>query len=93
MSTVIGNSFIVRSDDPEENSERYVFGRIVVYRNLTSVFNAIKKIFKGKVTFTVNVEEFIRKHTGQDFKPTKVGYIGDESDCQDVIVKCVYGED
>lgn len=91
--SVIGNTFILVSDDSEENTERYVLGRIVVYSNLVSTFNAIKKHLKDQVTFTVDVDEFIRKYSGRDFKPTKVGYVGHENDLEDIVVKCVYGED
>lgn len=88
--SVIGNTFILASDDADENTYRYIDGRIIVYRNLTNTFNAIKKHFKDQVTFTVDVEDFIRKYSGRDFKPTKVGNLGD---LEDIIVKCVYGEE
>jgi len=91
--SLIGYTFIISSRDDEEDSQRYIYARIIVFRSLSNVFNAIKKQFKDDVTFTVDVEEFIRKYSGRDFKPTVVGYIGHESDPQDIIVKCVYSED
>lgn len=91
--SVIGNTFIIVSGHPQENSDRYVITRITLYRNLKNTFNAIEKMFRGNVTFTVNIDEFIRDYTGRDFKPVKVGYLGDESEDESIVVKCVYRED
>jgi hypothetical protein len=91
--SLIGYTFIISSRDDEEDSQRYIYARIIVFRSLANVFNAIKKQFRDDVTFTVDVEEFIRKYSGRDFKPTVVGYIGHETDAEDIIVKCVYSED
>lgn len=91
--SLIGYTFVISSRDDTEDAERYMYSNVNVYRSLSNLFNAIKKQFEGNVTFLVDVEEFIRTHTGRDFRPIMVGFIGHESDPQDIIVKCVYGED
>lgn len=90
---VIGYTFIISSGVPEDDAERYIYAKIVMYRNLSGLFNGVKQQLKDRVTFTVDVEDFIRKYSGRDFKPTVVGYIGSESDGEDLIVKCVYSAD
>ncbi len=90
---VIGYTFNILSREDEENAEGYMYAPVAMYRTLVSLFNAIKKQFKNNVTFTIDVEEFIRRHEGRDFQPIMVGYIGDEADGEDILVKCVYAAD
>jgi hypothetical protein len=88
----IGYTFIITSSDDGVNTERYMFDRIFVFRNLSGVFAAIDKEYGKTVTYTIDVGQFIRTYDGKEFTPKMVGYIGDISNEENVIVKCVYGD-
>lgn len=96
MSTLIGYTYIITSDELADDYDDYLNQHIEVYETLKETIEEIQEYIKDNeleddITYYHDFDEFVEENEGEDFDDTiEIAYIGDIFDSRTIIVKCVY---
>lgn len=98
MPVVIGYTYIITSKELADDYDDYVNQNIEIYETLQEIIEEIREYIKDKdleddITYEEDFDEFVEENEGEYFEPTTIAYIGDITDSQTFIVKCICKKD